>query len=169
MSVWRRSRTDAELAAIEAVYRERPRSFVRLATAITGDEQTALDAVHDGFVRAVRYRSRLHDRESAPGWVCRIVLNEAKKRSTIEGRYVPTPDELVEETVTANGHSEPGAVAAALAALPERQRLALFLRYYADLDYAGIAEALGIARGTVSATLHAARANLQAKLEEVNA
>ena len=169
MSVWRRSRTDAELAAIEAVYRERLRSFVRLATAITGDEQTALDAVHDGFVRAVRYRSRLHDRESAPGWVCRIVLNEAKKRSTIEGRYVPTPDELVEEAVSANGHSEPGAVAAALAALPERQRLALFLRYYADLDYAGIAEALGIARGTVSATLHAARANLQTKLEEVNA
>ena len=82
---------------------------------------------------------------------------------------MPTPDELVEETVSANGHSEPGAVAAALAALPERQRLALFLRYYADLDYAGIAEALGIARGTVSATLHAARANLQTKLEEVNA
>ena len=43
----------------------------------------------------------------------------------------------------------------------------LFLRYYADLDYAAIAEALGIARGTVSATLHAARSNLQAKLEEV--
>ncbi len=169
MSVWRRSRTDAELAAIEAVYRERLRSFVRLATAITGDEQAALDAVHDGFVRAVRYRSRLRDRESAPGWVCRIVLNEAKRRSTVEGRYVPTTDGVAEEAAEANGHSEPGAVAAALASLPERQRLALFLRYYADLDYAGIAEALGIARGTVSATLHAARANLQTKLEEVKA
>ena len=56
---------------------------------------------------------------------------------------------------------------AALAALPERQRLALFLRYYADLDYAGIAEALGISRGTVSATLHAAHATLQTQLSEV--
>jgi DNA-directed RNA polymerase specialized sigma24 family protein len=56
--VWRRSSTDPELAAIEIVYRERLQSFVRLATAITGDEQAAVDAVHDGFVRAVRYRSR---------------------------------------------------------------------------------------------------------------
>jgi RNA polymerase sigma factor (sigma-70 family) len=166
--VWRHSRNDPELAAIEAVYRERLGSFVRLATAITGNEQVAADAVHDGFVRAVRYRSGLRDRESAAGWVCRIVLNEARKRSAAEGRYAPAV-EPVEEGVATNGQRELGAAAAALAALPERQRLVLFLRYYADLDYAAIAEALGIARGTVSATLHAARSNLQAKLEEVQA
>ena len=44
----------------------------------------------------------------------------------------------------------------------------LFLRYYADLDYAGIAEALGISRGTVSATLHAAHSNMQTQLTEVD-
>jgi RNA polymerase sigma factor (sigma-70 family) len=167
--VWRQSRGDPDLAAIEAVYRVRFRSFVRLAVAITGNEQAALDAVHDGFVRAVRYRGRLRDREAAAGWVCRIVLNEARKRSAVEGRYVPLPAEEVDAGAATNGHREPGAAAAALAALPERQRLALFLRYYADLDYAGIAEALGVARGTVSATLHAARANLETKLEEVEA
>jgi RNA polymerase sigma factor (sigma-70 family) len=119
-------------------------------------------------VRAVRYRSRLRDRESAPGWVCRIVLNEARKRSTAERRHAsaPTPDT---DTPKINGHREAGAAVTALASLPERQRLVLFLRYYADLDYAGIAEALGISRGTVSATLHAARSNLQTKLKEVNA
>jgi RNA polymerase sigma factor (sigma-70 family) len=166
--MWRRSPTDPELAVIETVYRDQLRSFVRLATAITGDEQAAYDAVHDGFVRAVRYRGRLRDRESAPGWICRIVLNEARKRSTAERRHASPPVETADEPAT-NGHREAGAVAAALAALPERQRLALFLRYYADLDYAGIAEALGISRGTVSATLHAARSNLQTKLKEVNA
>jgi len=165
--MWRRSRADVELAAIEAVYREQFASFVRLATAITGDEQLALDAVHDGFVRAVRHRSTLRARASAPGWVCRIVLNEARKRRAAEARYVLT--ELVDEGKAANGHREAGAATTALALLPERQRLVLFLRYYADLDYAGIAEALGIARGTVSATLHAARANLKTKLKEVNA
>jgi hypothetical protein len=35
--MWRRSETDPELAAIEAVYRDQLGSFVRLATAITGD------------------------------------------------------------------------------------------------------------------------------------
>ncbi len=166
--MWRRSPTDPELAAIEAVYREQLGSFVRLATAITGDEQAAYDAVHDAFVRAVRYRSRLRDRDSAPGWVCRIVLNEARKRSATERRHASAPVEAAGEPIT-NGHHEAGAAAAALATLPERQRLALFLRYYADLDYAGIAEALGISRGTVSATLHAAHSNLQTKLKEVNA
>jgi RNA polymerase sigma factor (sigma-70 family) len=52
-----------------------------------------------------------------------------------------------------------------VAALPERQRQALFLRHYADLDYEQIAEVLGIARGTVSATLHAAHRALRETLE----
>jgi RNA polymerase sigma factor (sigma-70 family) len=165
--MWRRERTDPELEAVEAVYRERYAGFVRLAHAITGDEQDALDAVHDGFVRAVRYRSGLRDRENAAGWVCRIVVNEARSRRTTESRYVLTESEELDPGTTTNGHREPGYAAGALAALPERQRLALFLRYYADLDYAAIAEALGIARGTVSATLHAAHSNLQQHLKEV--
>jgi RNA polymerase sigma factor (sigma-70 family) len=165
--VWRRSDTDDALEAIEAVYRERFAGFVRLARAVTGEEQAALDAVHDGFVRAVRYRNGLRSAESAPGWVCRIVLNEARKRRTEAARFVPLPEEKLEGEAATNGHREPGVAQAALAALPERQRLALFLRLYADLDYAAIAEALGVSRGTVSATLHAARANLEKQLKEV--
>jgi RNA polymerase sigma factor (sigma-70 family) len=51
--------------------------------------------------------------------------------------------------------------------LPERQRLALFLRYYADLDYRTIADTLGIRPGTVAATLNAAHATLRSTLSEV--
>jgi RNA polymerase sigma factor (sigma-70 family) len=43
-----------------------------------------------------------------------------------------------------------------LAALPERQRTVVFLRYFADLGYRTIAETLDVEVGTVSATLHAA-------------
>jgi RNA polymerase sigma-70 factor, ECF subfamily len=158
---------DAELAAIEAVYRERFAGFVRLAHAITGDEQSALDAVHDGFVRAVRYRRGLRKSESAAGWICRIVVNEARRsRKAAAQRAEPLAPAIV-PAASAGEHDDAGLVRAALGTLPERQRLALFLRYYADLDYTGIAEALGIARGTVSATLHAAHANLQSQLEEV--
>jgi DNA-directed RNA polymerase specialized sigma24 family protein len=39
--------------------------------------------------------------------------------------------------------------------LPQRQRDALFLRYYLDFDYRAIAEALDVEVGTISATLHA--------------
>ena len=54
-----------------------------------------------------------------------------------------------------------------MAALPERQRLILFLRHYADLDYETIAAAVGIRRGTVAAALHAAHRTLRHALTEV--
>jgi DNA-directed RNA polymerase specialized sigma24 family protein len=43
----------------------------------------------------------------------------------------------------------------------------VFLRYFADLDQAAIAKALGVRPGTVAATLHAARESLRESLEEV--
>jgi RNA polymerase sigma factor (sigma-70 family) len=55
-----------------------------------------------------------------------------------------------------------------VAALPERQRLAVFLRYWADLDYRAIASVLGVEVGTVSATLNAAHATLRRSLKEVS-
>jgi RNA polymerase sigma factor (sigma-70 family) len=64
---------------------------------------------------------------------------------------------------------KPILICARLAALPERQRLVVFLRYFADLGYAEIAQLLGIEVGTVSATLHAAHAALRSQLEEVTA
>jgi RNA polymerase sigma factor (sigma-70 family) len=56
-----------------------------------------------------------------------------------------------------------------IAGLPERQRLVVFLRYYADLEYREIAAALGIETGTVSATLSAAHAALRKSMAEVEA
>lgn len=54
----------------------------------------------------------------------------------------------------------------AIAALPERQRLVIFLRYYADLDYDAIALAAGIRKGTVGPTLVKAQAALRRALGE---
>ena len=55
---------------------------------------------------------------------------------------------------------------AIVAGLPERQRLTLFLRYYADLDYEAIAATLGVTTGTVGATLNAAHGALRCSLKE---
>ena len=94
-------------------------------------------------------------------WVWRIVLNAA--RSDVR-RGIRAVD--YDEPAAANGQPERDAeLRVALARLPERQRTAIFLRYYADLDYAAIGEALGIRTGTVSATLTAAHAALRSRLE----
>ncbi len=151
------------LGEIEAVYRERFPVFVRVAVAVVGDEQLARDAVQDGFVRAVRYRRRFRG-ASLEAWIWRIVVNEARRRRAREGRLVPVdPAELPEPST--NGHAETGDVAALVAALPERQRLTLFLRYYADLDYEAIGAALDVAPGTVAATLNAAHSRLRKEVE----
>jgi RNA polymerase sigma factor (sigma-70 family) len=153
-------------ADIERVYRRRYGKFLRVAAAIVRDEQVAEEAVHDGFVRALRYRRTFGGRGSLEAWLWRIVVNEARRRRADEQRLrtAPSPDE---PDAASNGHRAGGEVEAHVAALPERQRLVLFLRYYADLDYDAIATALGVKPGTVAATLHAAHAALRSQLLEV--
>jgi RNA polymerase sigma factor (sigma-70 family) len=150
------------LEELEALYRGRFPAFLRVTTAIVGNEQTARDVVQDGFVLAVRNRGRLRDDAALEPWVWRIVVNEARKKRCREARLAPWSD--VE--VGSDGPPELDAdVRAVVAALPERQRLALFLRYYADLDYASVAAALNVKPGTVAATLSAAHSTLRAQLE----
>src|SRR5256885_14229397 len=54
--------TDRRLAELEAVYRARHTHFVRVARAITGDPERAVEAVQDAFADAVRARGSFrHD------------------------------------------------------------------------------------------------------------
>ena len=129
------------MGELEALYRERYRVFLRVARATVRDDGAAADAVHDAFVQAVRNRRSFRGEGTLEAWVWRMPVDESR-----------------------NGFGDP--VRAAVAALPERQRVALFLRYYADLDYAAIAAALGVAEGTVGATLNAAHAALRESLKE---
>lgn len=156
-----RADPDAVLNEIEAMYRTRYPAFHRVATAIVGDADLARDAVHDGFVRAVRHRRRFRG-ESLEGWLWRIVVNAARRRRG--DRFWQRPPPVQASAVVAP--SPNGDLRALVAALPERQRLALFLRYYADLDYRSIADALGVKPGTVAASLHQAHATLRRSLEE---
>jgi RNA polymerase sigma factor (sigma-70 family) len=78
-------------------------------------------------------------------------------------------DELPALAAADNGRPDDQAeIRAWVAALPERQRLTVFLRYYADLDYAAIAQALGVEVGTVSATLSQAHSALRRSSKEVS-
>jgi RNA polymerase sigma-70 factor (ECF subfamily) len=158
-------REPVSLENIEALYRARLGAFRRVARAILGDPEAARDAVQDAFASAVRSRATFRGDGSLEGWIWRTVVNAA--RMQLRGNAARPTSPLGEETA-ANGHAQPDTrLRAAVAALPERQRLVLFLRYYADLDYAAIAETLEISPGTVAATLNSARSSLRSVLEEV--
>ena len=146
----------ASVAELEALYRERFAAFARVAAAISGDEQSGVDAVQDAFANAILSLADYRGDAPLEAWVWRIVLNAAHG---LRRRWVPGPDVPSD---CGNGRpDEDHEVRAWIAALPQRQRLAVFLRYYADLDYRSIAHALGIEVGTVSATLNAAHAALR--------
>jgi RNA polymerase sigma-70 factor (ECF subfamily) len=151
---------DARTTELEALYRGRYRHFVRVAAALLGDEHAAVDAVQDAFVTALRSRRSYRGDGPLEAWVWRIVVNGARRGRPRREQFVPDAVELPE-----GGDVRP--VRAAIVGLPDRQRLVLFLRYYADLDYAAIAAVLGISPGTVAATLHAAHTTLRSSLEEV--
>lgn len=151
------------LSEIEQLYRRDLARFVRVARVVVHDEQAAFDVVQEAFMRAVEKRRSFRRRGPIEAWVWRILVNEARKRASAAHR-----EGAADVGLGASNGRPPAdaAVRAAIAALPERQRLAVFLRYYADLDYASIATALGIERGTVSATLSAAHRSLQRTLKE---
>jgi DNA-directed RNA polymerase specialized sigma24 family protein len=156
-------RAGASLDDLEVLYRSRFEIFVRVAASVSGDSERAHDAVQEAFATAVQKRSSFRGDGPLEAWIWRIVLNAA--RSDVR-RITPVAGDA--EAGSANGDPGPDAtLRTALALLPERQRTAVFLRYYADLDYASIGEALGISTGSVSATLSAAHAALRNRLEEV--
>ena len=152
------ARPDPLLVEIESLYTERFPHFLRVARAIVGDRERALEAVQDGFADAIRSRRSFRGSGPLEAWVWRIVVNAARDAR----RRRPALAEPHE--ASSNGH----APLLPLDLLTERQREIVFLHYYADLDYAAIAEALAISPGTVGATLNAARQTLRAALEEVH-
>lgn len=153
----------ARVHDLEEVYRLRYQHFLRLATAIGGSEDAGHEAVQDGFADVLRHRRSFRGEGPLEAWVWRAVVNAAHRAPSKRSLLAPFPEA---EPAENGAPSEHGDVRRWLAALPERQRLAVFLRYYADLDYRTIASVLQIEVGTVSATLSAALTSLRRSLAE---
>lgn len=144
------------MPAIEDLYRRRRIVFVRTIGQITGDVDAAHDAVQDGFAQALRSHAQLKSLAALEGWVWKICLNKARTtRHQVTAVSLDHASSVTDEY--AFGDTE---LADAVRGLPERRRLAVFLRYYAGLSYDEISDATGMRPGTVAATLTKARTEL---------
>ena len=153
--------SDARLEAIEEAYRVGLDGYCSVANAILHDHDAARDAVQEAFATAVRRRDSFRSEGPIEAWLWRIVVNTAKTaaaRRSWASMVIPVGADA-DSGVLPDVQQE-------IARLPERQRLALFLRYYADLDYRTIAEVLEVAPGTVGATINAAHGTLRRRLGE---
>ena len=152
--------------ALEAIYREHGPRFLRVAQAIVQDTASAEDVVQEAFAIAI-VRQRSYRGSGDPvGWVWRIVVNTALSR-----RRRRRVEELLlhrawRQPETSEPLAEDERVRRSVARLPRRQKLALFLHYYADLDYDSIAGVLEISSGTVGKLLWDARNALRRMLDD---
>ena len=159
---------DADRVVTE-IYHNEYKSLVRLAVLLVHDVPTAEEVVQDAFETMHTAWRRLREKEKALSYLRQAVVN--KSRSVLRHRTVvdrnapkPAPDEPSAEH-GALALIERSAVIAALRTLPDRQREAVVLRYYADLSEADIAAMMGISRGAVKSHTARAMAALKSILE----
>jgi RNA polymerase sigma-70 factor (sigma-E family) len=151
-----------ELSADQAVahlYAAHYQSLIRLAAMLVRDTAIAEEVVQDAFVAMHDGWRRLGDPEQALAYLRQAVVNRSRsvlrQRASADQNRSSAPPDTPSAEHGAAVLLESAAALAALRRLPDRQREAILLRYYADLSEAEIAAAMSISRGAVKS--HTAR------------
>jgi RNA polymerase sigma-70 factor (ECF subfamily) len=169
-----------ERDALEELFRRYRQPAYRVAYRLLGNEADALDALQEGFVKALTHLQSFQGRSSFKTWLLRVVSNAALdlgrqrgRRETMsldgaEGRELAHPQLLASEDVGRRlERSDLRAVLdQALASLSDVQRQTFVLYADAELSYREVADTLGISIGTVMSRLYYARQKLRACLTE---
>jgi RNA polymerase sigma-70 factor (ECF subfamily) len=139
---------------IERAYRDHGVQLWRGIYAFSGGRRDiADDAVAEAFARALESSERI--RSPLP-WLYRVAIRQAAGRLRDERRAQPDP---VEWDVAEDADANPSL--AALALLTPKQRVVVFLFYYADLSITDIARAIGSSKIAVRVQLSRARETLR--------
>ncbi len=141
-----------------------------LATQMLGNPDDAADAVHDA-IEKVLARPETYDANKGPfkPWFLRVVRNRCldllRRRRETDSQVddLAHPEHGPERIVGQSQRAE--LIRITLRSLPRDKGEIIILRDYLDLSYAEIADALGIAQGTVMSRLHRARLALKEALE----
>jgi RNA polymerase sigma-70 factor (ECF subfamily) len=171
---------DGERAALEELFRRHRLMAYRVAHRLLGNEADALDAVQEGFIKALTHLDSFQGRSSFKTWLLRVVSNAALDFGRQRGRRetlsldAPSPRDREKTHPLALDDPAVGLERAdlrrlldeALASLPEAQRRTFVLHAEAELSYREVAEVLGISIGTVMSRLYYARQKLRAYLAQ---
>ncbi|MEK6208623.1 MAG: sigma-70 family RNA polymerase sigma factor [Chloroflexota bacterium] len=129
----------------------------RALVAATFDRERALDGLHDAFEEGLRHPPS--DDRNLEGWLYRVALRKTRRGLLHALRETPMTDHPSDDPTAAILHRlEVGQL---LALLTERQRAIVVAHYYLGLTQEEIAEAFGVRRGTVSATVSQSLARMR--------
>jgi RNA polymerase sigma-70 factor (ECF subfamily) len=151
-----------DLVATEALMERALTLSLRTAAAVLRDQERARDVAQDVGVEVLRRAGRLRDPASFDAWVHRVSVRVTMR--AIRGRKVDLDIDGVDLHAAgsvSDALADREAIRSAVAELPERQQIAIALRYVHGLTSDEIAAALGCRAGTVDSLLSRARAVLR--------
>src|SRR3989440_7783555 len=168
-----------DMAAFEQLVERHQRLVVGTVGRMLGTNSDAEDIAQQVFVRVWKNLRRYEPRAKFTTWLLKItrnlVFNELRRRSrhpavplqseTDEEERPLKDDNAVSPDATLLEHELQEAVDAAIAQLPETQRMAVILRRYEELSYEEIAEALDQSVSAVKSLLFRARTELRESLK----
>jgi RNA polymerase sigma-70 factor (ECF subfamily) len=164
--------------ALEELFRRYRQAAFRVAHRLLGNEADALDAVQEGFIKALTHLEGFQGRSAFKTWLLRVVSNAALDLGRSRGRRerIPldalpgtNPPQLLcpDDSDRALQREELShLLAEALATLTPIQRQTFVLYADAELSYREVAEATGTSLGTVMSRLFYARQKLRAFLTQ---
>jgi RNA polymerase sigma-70 factor (ECF subfamily) len=170
-----------DAAAFQALV-ERHRSMVyRVAYQFSGNHHDAEDIAQEVFVKVYRSLDRFRQDAQLSSWMYRIVMNaciDHRRRQFSAGaapfgeeaeqKMLNTPEETPGPEERAYAGELGAVLESAIAELPKGQRIVFVMRHHQGLKLCEIAEALGLAEGTVKRQLHAAVHRLRQALTSAN-
>jgi RNA polymerase sigma-70 factor (sigma-E family) len=160
-------RPAADSTTFDAWATARVAGLLRFAYLVIGSQHAAEDAVQEALTSACAKWARVSRTRDPEAYVRRMIVNahvSGWRRTRRESPVEKVRDASVESV--ADRVSTADAVWRVCQDLPRRQRAAVVLRFYEDLDYPEIAEILGVAEPTVRAHVHRALAALRVELSE---
>ena len=159
-------------AAIAALVERHAETVYRIAFRLVGQKAQAEDIAQDVLMRMLSYREGWLSKTSFHVWLRRAVYNRTidiyrKNRSWQMSELSAAsevPDDLLRADQVLVARESESKVAAALSALPLRQRMAVTLCFYEHMSLADAAGVLKVSVGAVESLLHRAKAALKQKL-----
>jgi RNA polymerase sigma-70 factor (ECF subfamily) len=161
---------------------ERHRSMVyRVAYQFAGNHHDAEDIAQEVFIKVYRSLDRFRQDAQLSSWMYRIVMNaciDHRRRHVPAGaapfgeeaehRMLNTREERPGPEACAYAGELGGVLEAEIGRLPKGQRIVFVMRHHQGMKLGEIADALGLAEGTVKRQLHAAVHRLRHALTHAN-
>ena len=155
-----------DTSAFEVLVERYQRVLYSVAFRMTGDLEDARDVVQNAWLRAYEHLDTYDPGRPFFSWIYRIGVNESLNYRRLRRTHEPmTQVESVAVGSDPVARIDAGQrIQRALMSLDRQYREVIVLKYFAELSYDEIAEAVGLPEKTVKSRLFDARRQLEAKL-----